>query len=100
MMDPKSWTTVGIVKVLIPASILFATTVAAASWRQSLSNEHRLTATEAATTYNAKALDATLARQLMVEQKFDLLIQGVGRIEGALAERNRAEPMLAKHPRP
>ena len=97
MLDTKGSNISWIIKILLPAGIAFSTTVAAASWRQSISNEHRLTSNEASATYLAKSLDATLARQLVVEQKFDLLMQGVGRIEGALAERNRNEAPVVAH---
>lgn len=87
----------GWVKVIAPAVLALAGGVAGASWHQAVSNEHRLTTSESAAGFLAKTVDTTLARQLAVEQKFDLMQQALGRIEGAIAERNRAE---ALPPRP
>lgn len=90
----------GIVKVLIPAGLALATALGGASWSTSMSNEHRLTAVEHATDYTAKSVDTLRDRQAHIEEKFDHMLEGIGRIEGALAERNRAEPTLARTAKP
>lgn len=87
-MNRETW-----LKIVLPAAIALSIGVGGAGWRQSVMNEHRVTVVESAASYLAKAVDSTIARQLVVEQKFDAMLGSMGRIEGAITERNRNEQL-------
>lgn len=74
-----------LVRILIPAGLTIALALGGAGWRQSIINEHRVTATEAAEQYQAKALDSTTAKLILMEAKYDSILLSLGRIEGQLS---------------
>jgi len=76
-----------LVKVLLPLGIAIAMTLGGASWRVSLSNEHRLTVMEEQQT---RLVDIDI-RQRRMEESLGRLSESMARVEGAIGERNRNE---------
>lgn len=74
-----------IAKLLIPAGIALSLALGGASWRQAITNEHRVTSAETVAQYQEKTLDANIAKLLILEAKFDNILLSLGRIEGQLA---------------
>lgn len=73
-----------ITRIIVPIGITLAIALGGGAWHQALSNEHRVTAQETGAQYQAKELDANLARLLILEAKFDNILLSLGRIEGRL----------------
>ena len=75
------------VRVILPAGVAVAVTIGGASWRTSLSNEHRLTTMED----RAETILSLVAREAAVEVTLAKLVEETAALRGATEERNRNE---------